>query len=434
MTKIVKTAIFILLLILPFISHAADMYKWVDKDGTTNFTDDISKVPPEYRDQVKTEGGAQGTQGSQESKLFKQEELDQMLAPIALYPDDLLTQILMASTYPLEIIQAARWTSQNKDLKGDALTKALEKEEWDPSVKSLVNFPDVLSKMNENLEWIQKLGDAFLSQQKQVLDTIQNLRKKAQEAGNLKTTEQQKVVAQEDAIVIQPANPEVIYVPTYDPGVVYGGWWWPLFPPYRPFFPFVPRPTPYGAMAFRAGVAMGAAWGYAWGHANWKGGDVNINVNRNTNINNNINREKYKADMKNKGLGEGGQGKWQHDADHRKGTPYRDQTTAQKFNRGTTAEAAKSRESFRGRADQGGQDISRGSGDRGGFDRGDRAGQPTVSDRGGRESAFGGSQRGSEVRQQSSRGSSSRQSMSSGSMSRGGGGGGRGGGGGGGRR
>jgi hypothetical protein len=411
MTKIVMMAtLILLLLVLPSISHAADIYKWVDKDGTLNFADDLDKVPPEYRDQVKKEGLAQGTPETQESKLFKQEQLDQMLAPIALYPDDLLTQILMASTYPLEIIQAARWANQNKDLKGDALTQALEKEEWDPSVKSLVNFPDVLSKMNENLEWMQKLGDAFLSQQKQVLDTIQNLRKKAQEAGNLKTTEQQKVVVEEDTIVIQPANPEVIYVPSYNPALVYGRWWWALFPPFPPFF----LPPPGAMVGFGMRFAAGAAWGYAWGHANWHGGDVNINVNRNTNINNNINREKYKADMKNKGLGEGGQGKWQHDADHRKGTPYRDQTTAQKFNRGTTSDAAKSREAFRGHADQGRQDLSRGGRD--------RVGQPSVSDRGGRESAFGGSQRGSEVRQQSDRGGSSRESASSRDGSRGGGG------------
>jgi len=168
MTKIVKIAIPILLLILPSISHAADIYKWVDKNGTAHFTDDISKVPPEYRDQVKTEAVAQGTPITQESKLFKQEELDQMLAPVALYPDDLLSQILMASTYPLEIVQADRWTKQNKNLKGDALTQALEKEDWDASVKSLVNFPDVLSKMNENLEWTQKLGDALLTQQNEL--------------------------------------------------------------------------------------------------------------------------------------------------------------------------------------------------------------------------------------------------------------------------
>jgi hypothetical protein len=361
---------------------------------------------------------AQGAQGAEESKTFKQEELDQMLAPVALYPDELLTQVLMASTYPLEIVQAARWTTQNKNLKGDALTQALEKQDWDASVKSLVNFPDVLSKMNENLEWTQKLGDAFLAQQKEVMDTIQNLRKKAQEAGNLKTTEQQKVVVEKETIIIQPASPEVVYVPSYNPAVVYGGWWWPLYPPFPPFF----LPPPGGLLAWDA--LLGAAWGYAWGHCNWHGGDVDIDVNRNTNINNNINRDKYKSDMKNKGLGEGGQGKWQHDASHRKGASYRDQNTAQKFNRGTTSDAAKSREAFRGRTDQGRQDFSRGGGDRGSVDRGDRAGQPSVSDRGGRESAFGGSQRGSETRQQSDRGRSSRESASSEGWKRGGGGGG----------
>jgi hypothetical protein len=384
---------------------------------------------------------AQGTQGAEESKTFKQEELDQMLAPIALYPDDLLTQILMASTYPLEIVQAARFTKQNKNLKGDALTEALEKQDWDPSVKSLVNFPDVLDQMNEKLEWTQKLGDAFLAQEKQVMDTIQKLRKKAQEAGNLKDNPQQKVVVEQETIVIQSANPEVIYVPSYNPAVVYGAWWWPAFPPPPPFFPFFPYATPYayGAMAFGAGIAMGAAWGYAWGHANWHGGDVNINASRNTNINNNINRDKYKNDMKNKGLGEGGQGKWKHDSSHRKGVSYRDQGTAQKFGRGGSSNAVQSREAFRGRSEQGGQDLSRGGGDRGSFDRGGRGGE-SASQRGGRDSAFGGSQRGSEARQQSSRGQQSRGSMSSGggSSSRGSSGGGsRGGGGrsgGGGRR
>ena len=376
---------------------------------------------------------AQETQETQESKPFKQEQLEQMVAPIALYPDDLLTQILMASTYPLEIVQAARWTKQNKDLKGDKLTEALEKQDWDPSVKSLVNFPDVLSKMNENLEWTQNLGDAFLAQEKEVMDSIQNLRRKAEQAGNLKDTPQQKVIVEKETqtIVIQPAQPETIYVPSYNPATAYGAWPYPAYPPPPPFFPWVPGAMMYGAMSFGVGVAMGAAWGFAWGGANWGGGNVNINASRNTNINNNINREKYKSDMKNKGLGEGGQGKWQHDASHRKGASYRDQGTAQKFNRGTSSDAAKSREAFRGRADQGRQDLSRGGGDRGGG-----VGQSSASQRGGRDSAFGGSQRGSEARQQSSRGSSSRQSMSSSSGSRGGGGGGgrSGGGGGGGRR
>jgi uncharacterized protein DUF3300 len=400
---------------------------------------------------------AQGTEETQETRLFKQEQLDQMLAPIALYPDDLLTQILMASTYPLEIVQAARWTKQNKDLKGDKLTEALENQDWDPSVKSLVNFPEVLAKMNENLEWTQNLGDAFLAQEKEVMDSIQNLRRKAEQAGNLKDTPQQKVVVEKETqtIVIQPAQPETIYVPSYNPATVYGAWAYPAYPPPPPFFPWVPGAMMYGAMSFGMGVAMGAAWGFAWGHANWGGGDVNINANRNTNINNNINREKYKNDMKNKGLGEGGQGKWKHDASHRKGASYRDQGTAQKFGKGSSRDAARSREAFRGRSEQGRQNLSQGGGSRGGrggqpsvsqggggrgsSDRGGRGGQPSVSQRGGRESAFGGSQRsGSEARQQSNRGASSRQSASSrggGGGSRGGGGGGRsGGGGGGGRR
>src|SRR5512136_2957205 len=123
--------------------------------------------------------------------VFRQEELDQMIAPIALYPDSLLTQILMASTYPLEVVQADRWAKQNKDMKGDALAKALEAQPWDPSVKSLVNFPQVLAMMSEKLDWTQKVGDAFLAQEKEVLGTIQNLRKKAQASGNLKTTKEQ---------------------------------------------------------------------------------------------------------------------------------------------------------------------------------------------------------------------------------------------------
>ena len=159
------------------------------------------------------------------SKAFSQEQLDQLLAPVALYPDDLLTQLLMASTYPLEIAKANSWVRQNKDLKGDALTKALEKQEWDPSVKSLVNFPQVLQMMDDKLDWTQKLGDAFLAQQKDVLATVQGLRAKALEAGNLKDTKEQKVVVEKDpqVIVIQQASPEVIYVPSYTTVGVYEG-------------------------------------------------------------------------------------------------------------------------------------------------------------------------------------------------------------------
>src|SRR5512139_2507995 len=229
--------------------------------------------------------------------VFKQEELEQILAPVALYPDSLLTQILMASTYPLEVVQADRWAKQNKSMKGDALAKALEAQPWDPSVKSLVNFPPVLTMMSEKLDWTQKLGDAFLSQQADVMGTIQNLRKKAEASGNLKTTKEQVVKVEKEVIIIEPASPEVIYVPTYNPTVVYGAWPYPAYPPY-PYYP-----PGYVAGAAFMGLAVGAAWDYALGHANWHGGNVNINYNQNRNINNNINRDKYKQQAQQRGQG-----------------------------------------------------------------------------------------------------------------------------------
>jgi len=171
-------------------------------------------------------------QQADQGATIKQEELDQLLAPIALYPDALISQILMAATYPLDVVNAARFAKQNANLKGDPLTKALESQSWDPSVKSLVNFPQMLTMMNEKLDWTQKLGDAFLASEKPVMDTIQSLRAKAQAAGNLKTTNEQKVVVQDKYIVIEPASPQVVYVPTYNPTVVYGAWPYPAYPPY----------------------------------------------------------------------------------------------------------------------------------------------------------------------------------------------------------
>ena len=313
---------------------------------------------------------------------FKPEEIDALVAPIALYPDSLLSQIFMASTYPLEIVEANRWAKQNQNLKGDALAQALEKQDWDPSVRSLVNFPDVLSNMSEKLDWTQKLGDAFLSQQKEVMDAVQRLRAKAEAAGNLKTTEQQKVIVEEKVIKIEPASPQVVYVPTYNPTVVYGAWPYPAYPPY----PWYPPGYAFGAsmLAFGTGVALGAAWGYAWGGANWGRGEVNVDVNRNTNFNTNINREQAKQNLQARGQREGGS--FQHDPSHRKGVGYRDDNTAQKFNRGSDAQAAKAREDFRGRAEGGRQELARqgGPGDRGGLGEkggpGDRGG---VGDKGG---------------------------------------------------
>jgi len=399
-------------------------------------------------------GASQGVFAQTENekdKPFKQEELDQLLAPIALYPDSLLAQILMASTYPLEVVQAGRWIKANQKLKGDALTAALEKENWDASVKSLVNFPQVLDLMNEKLDWTQKLGDAFLAQQKDVMATVQKLREKAEAQGNLKSSEQQKVIVEKETqtIVIEPANPQVVYVPTYNPTVVYGTWWYPSYPPYAYY------PPGYAAGAalfsFGVGVAVGAAWGYAWGGCNWRGGDVDIDINRNTNINNNIDRSKYQNKVT---TGQGGRGEWKHDPEHRKGVSYRDQGTAQKFDRGASKDAT-SREAFRGQADAGRQDLARGdagqprdrsgssspgSQDRpnaGSMDRGDTQQRRDSSgiDRAGGEqrtdkSAFGSYDRGSQTKDSSSRGHQSMSSSrsSGGGMSRGGGGG-RGGGG-----
>lgn len=296
------------------------------------------------------------------SPVFSQEELDQIVAPVALYPDALLSQILMASTYPLQVVEAQRWAEKNKTLQGDALTTALEGQNWDPSVKSLVNFPDVLAMMNEKLDWTQKLGDAVLAQQQDVMRSIQDLRKKAEEQGNLKTTEQQIVTVEKETIIIQPADPQVVYVPAYNPTVVYGTWPYPSYPPYYYNPPWYATATPY---AFGAGLAIGAAWGYAWGDCDWNGGDIDIDVNRNTNINQNINRGKYAQQYGQHGQLDGNRkGSWQHNPQNRKGVPYRDQTTAQRYNRGASADAVKSREAFRGRADQGRQDISGGAADR----------------------------------------------------------------------
>ena len=248
-------------------------------------------APPAVLTQQPAAPPAVPTQQPAAPPALKQEELDQILAPIALYPDSLIAQILMASTFPLEVVQAERFAKQNASLKGEALTKALESQSWDPSVKSLVNFPQVLTMMNEKLDWTQKLGDAFLAQQKPVLDTIQSLRAKAQAAGNLKTTKEQTVIVEQKIIKIEPADPQVIYVPTYNPTVVYGAWAYPAYPPYYYYPPgYVATRT---AFAFASGVALGAAWGYAWGNTNYNGGNVNINNSQNININNNINRQNY---------------------------------------------------------------------------------------------------------------------------------------------
>ncbi len=219
-------------------------------------------------------------------KTYSEAELDQMLAPIALYPDSLLAQILIAATYPDQVMEADRWLKANPDLKGDALNNALDKMNWDLSVKALAPFPQVLDMMAKETAWTQRLGEAFLAQQANVMDSIQRLRQKAQATGNLQTTEQQKAVVKGQVIEIVPVNPQVVYVPRYDPVVVYGPWWYPAYPPlvYSPCcWPEVA--VGIGVFGFWGAVEVGPVWGWGWGSWNWAGGSVNVNVNRNVNIN-----------------------------------------------------------------------------------------------------------------------------------------------------
>jgi hypothetical protein len=232
------------------------------------------------------------------ASTFNVEQLDALLAPIALYPDPLLTQMLMASVYPVEIVQAARWLEDpaNTNLTGDALAKALESQNWEPSVKSLVAFPQVLQMMNEQLDWTQQLGYAFATQQADVMASIQRLRRQAQAAGTLASTPQQTVSAQGETIVIEPANPQIVYVPSYNPTVVYGSWPYPTYPPV-----YWPPPPGYAAgtaitagLAFGAGVAITAGlWG--WARPAWNSGYVNVNVNRYNSIN--VNRTRITSNV-----------------------------------------------------------------------------------------------------------------------------------------
>jgi hypothetical protein len=227
---------------------------------------------------------------AQSAAKISNQQLDSLTAPIALYPDALLAQVLMAATFPQDVEAAAAWSKANAKLQGDDAVKAVASEPWDPSVQSLVAFPQVLATMASKPDWVSQLGDAFLAQPNDVMDSVQRLRKQAQAAGNLKTSSQQKVVVEQSTIQIVPANPQVVYVPTYNPTVVYGTWPYPAYPPV-----YVPPPPGYAiATGFATGLAFGAGVAVAnslWGGFNWNTHDVNINVNRynNINVNNRLN-------------------------------------------------------------------------------------------------------------------------------------------------
>ena len=277
----------------------------------------------------------------QAKPVFTQQQLDQMLAPVALYPDSLLSQILMASTYPLEIVEAARWSKANPNLKGDDAVKAAEQNGWDPSVTSLVAFPQVLTMMDSNLSWTERLGDAFLAQQPQVMETVQNLRQRAYAAGNLRSNDQVRVDQQGQTIVIEPPNPQVVYVPYYDPRVVYGPWWWPEYPPvyWGPWPGYFVRPGFGVGFAWGVGITVGA--GFFFGAFDWPHRHIRVIPVNNFYYRNNVVRV------------------WEHDPVHRLGVPYRGVELRQRFGRMSAAPEARrdfrghDRPSFEGRSELG---------------------------------------------------------------------------------
>jgi hypothetical protein len=288
--------------------------------------------------------------------VFSREELDQMVAPIALYPDPLLAQVLMASTYPGNVADAVAWSKAHPKAKGDEAVKQVADQPWDPSVQSLVAFPQALATLGQDPAWVQRLGDAFLAQPDQVMDAVQRLRRQAQAAGNLASNEYQNVSVQdaapepaiatapagdagvataaepEQTIVIQPADPAVVYVPSYNPTTVYGSWAYPAYPP--AYYP--PPPGYYAGSALAAGLAFGvgvAITDSLWGGFDWGHDDVDININRYNNIN--VNR---RLDVN--------QNTWRHDPVHRDGVPYRDRASREQF--GRQLEGADRRANFRG--------------------------------------------------------------------------------------
>jgi len=275
---------------------------------------------------------AQGGAQAQPAYSYSQQNLDQMLAPIALYPDALLSQILMAATYPLEVVEAARWARARPGLAGDDAVRAAEIEDWDPAVKSLVAFPQVLARMDENLQWTQSLGDAFLDQQEQVMDTVQALRRKAQAAGNLRSDERLSVVESGPRLLLQPANPQVVYVPYYDPLVVYGSWWWPAYPPvyWRPWPGYYARPAYAGG--FYWGSPIGVSAGFFFGTIDWRQRQVRVVHVNNYYYNPTTLRHAHASPPP----GVRRPGIWHHDSDRRRGIAYGG-VDAHRFDRGADA-------------------------------------------------------------------------------------------------
>ena len=280
----------------------------------------IAQHPFTFAQQSPQTGGAP----DQSQKALSPAQLDSLIAPIALYPDPILSQVLVASTYPLEIVEAARWLKEHSNLQGSELAGAAAKQPWDASVQALVMLPDVLSRLNQDVTWTSDLGNAFLAQQQDVMDAIQRLRQKASAAGALQSTPQQTVTAttanNQPVIEIQPANPQVVYVPQYDPAAIWGPP--PDYYPYPPLYYPTGAAVAAGAISFGVGMAVGAiagggwnnwGWGFGWGHNN-------VVVNNNFINNNRFNRVNV-ANGNN----------WIHNPAHRAGVPYANRNVAGRY-------------------------------------------------------------------------------------------------------
>ena len=318
------------------------------------------------------------------------DQLDSLVAPIAMYPDPLLGQVLVASTYPLEIIQLQQWLEKNKSLKDQALVNEVWKQPWDPSIQAMAALPDVVKRLCDDIQWTTDLGNAFLAQQGDVMDAIQRMRQKAQGTGALKSNEQvrveTKVVENKTVIVIEQASPEVVYVPVYDPVYVYG-------PPVYPY-PAIYYPTystgavvAASAISFGVGLALGAAWGGGWGWGcGWGDNDIDVNVNNNFNRNTNIsggNRTNIS-----------GGNKWQHNPRHRGGAPYSNRSTADRFGGAARGDSLANRQRAAGNQ-LNRQDGNLGSVNRGGAsDRGGAGTRDAIGDRGGGRNRSGEANRG----------------------------------------
>lgn len=262
-----------------------------------------------------------------QSPGYTRQELEQLLAPIALYPDSVLSQVLMASAYPVEVVEAADWLRRNPQFKdkGDDAVRAVDDQPWDPAVRSLLAFPQVLETLDANRDWTRQIGDAFVYQRAETMSAIQSLRVQAQLAGNLRSSDQVQVVSQDQTILIQSPQPQVVYVPSYNPTVVYGAWPYPAYPPvYLP-----PPPGYYVGQAIATGIAWGVGLSIThaiWGGFNWGGNDVNININ-NFNSVHVSNRQNY--------LRTGG--KWEFDQSHRRDVPFNDRASRDRVQRDALA-------------------------------------------------------------------------------------------------